>query len=393
MKVITVRQHFASTEKPTSSYWVYEQIDALKKKGIEFFVVSPQPYLPKILRNIFKIKAKSLPINDSFREIKIKRPFHFRIPNYKYYFITNHFLSVSIKNNVPSGSYLLIHAHFGNDGVASLPLKRRLKIPLITSFYGYDLGSQLSVLKSYYRKLSKDGDLFLALSQNMVEDLINIGFPKHKIRVHHLGVNIDEVRSYLINVKKNNKLTFTIGARLNENKGIQDAIMGFSLTVKKYANIELRIVGGGKYEENLRQLVCELNLNGKIIFINNLSQQNPRKILLEEFAKSDIVILTSYTTKDGSKEGTPVVLMEAQAMGKPCIATRHAGIPEVVLDNETGFLVEERDVLGISDAMIKFKENPDLIIRFGINALKHINDNFNNCKQHEKLNNIYKEFI
>ena len=108
---------------------------------------------------------------------------------------------------------------------------------------------------------------------------------------------------------------------------------------------------------------------------------------------SDVVLLTSFTPKNGAKEGTPVVLMEAQACGKPCIATNHAGIPEVVIENETGFLAQERDIDFISDKMKLLFLNSNLRKAMGKKALAHIQKNFNQKVQMNKLIKIYSDFI
>ena len=108
---------------------------------------------------------------------------------------------------------------------------------------------------------------------------------------------------------------------------------------------------------------------------------------------SDVVLLTSFIPKSGAKEGTPVVLMEAQACGKPCIATKHAGIPEVVVDKETGYLVEERDIESIANKMYLFYEKIDLLHRMGENALSYIHKEFNQVIQMQRLAKIYKEYI
>jgi glycosyltransferase involved in cell wall biosynthesis len=69
-------------------------------------------------------------------------------------------------------------------------------------------------------------------------------------------------------------------------------------------------------------------------------------------------VLHSVTTSDGDVEGTPVSVLEAGAAGLPVVATRHAGIADVVLDGETGLLVAERDVAGMADAVLALIRDP-----------------------------------
>ena len=68
----------------------------------------------------------------------------------------------------------------------------------------------------------------------------------------------------------------------------------------------------------------------------------------------------SVVAQDGESEGTPVSVMEAGASGMPVIATRHAGIPEVVVNEETGVLVDEHNVSAMSDAIVRLAQDPAL---------------------------------
>ena len=386
--VLTIRQHFPSVQTPTSSYWVYEQIKAIQKMGKSFVVIAPQPYIPSIIRRKTKYPT-SLKKKGVYNDILVFRPIHFRIPNYKLYGVTNYFLRKAIVKVIADISFKLIHAHFGNDGVAALPLRKKYNVPLITSFYGYDLSDQLEVLKSYYKDLAIHGDLFLALSQDMKNDLLKAGFHEDKIVVHHLGVNFMEIDKYYKIKQIEEVKTFLIVARFSERKGIHDAIKAFSKALTVFPNILLKVVGNGEYKESLFRLVSELNINKNVIFIDNFQSDNPRRIVLEEMALCDVFVLTSYTTSDGSKEGTPIVLMEAQAMAKPCISTYHAGIPEIIIHEKTGILVEERDINGIENAIIKLIKNKALARKMGEEGRLHMKLDFDNKKQNKILNQIY----
>jgi len=392
--ILTIRQYFPSEVNPTSSYWVMEQIKGIEKYGLTSIVVSPTPKLPNFIRK--KLSKKYTKPSNSFKKfmgIHIIRPGYFRIPKYKFYSLTNLLLQRSILKGSKNLNPKLIHAHFGNDGVAAIPLKKKLSIPLIISFYGYDLSDQLPILLPYYKKLIKEGDLFLALSVDMQNDLLKIGFPENKIKIHHLGIQIDDLVKKSKKGKKQNEFTFLIVARFSERKGIHDSIIAFSKVILQYPTIKLRIVGDGEYRFKLVKLVLDLKLTESITFINNFNLPNPRETVLEEMANCDVFMLTSYLTPNGSKEGTPVVLMEAQAIGKPCIGTFHAGIPEVIINNETGILCKERDIGEITQAMITLLENKVLYKKYSINALEHIQKSFNNKIQMKKLYEIYRSFL
>ncbi|MBU3926644.1 MAG: glycosyltransferase, partial [Bacteroidetes bacterium] len=130
-----------------------------------------------------------------------------------------------------------------------------------------------------------------------------------------------------------------------------------------------------------------------IVFVNNFTASNPRLLVQQEMQNCDVFMLPSVTLDNGEKEGTPVVLMEAQACGKPCISTFHAGIPEVVVHNETGLLVKEKSVSELVDTMALFINNNALVFEMGDKAHKHVRLNFNNQTQNKILSDLYLSII
>lgn len=392
-KILSIADYYPDTTNPTRSLWIYEQVYHLSSLGYTSLVVSPSPYIPKLFRKtLFKKPEIDYKIKD-YNGTLVFRPLVIKFPRNKFYgvYINSLKLAISIASKFIKPK--LIHAHFGPNGIAAIKIKKKLRIPLVTSFYGYDCGRLASFLKKYYKDLIKYGDIFLALSEDMRRDLIILGFPDNRIIVHHLGIDTDFVKEIKKKELPHNKFIYTIVARFDEVKGIHDAIRAFNLLSLKKNNLELRIVGDGIYRDNLKSLVQQLGLNKSVIFVNNFESNNPREVVLNELNNCDVFILTSYTTKDNAKEGTPIVLMEAQAFSKPCIATRHAGIPEVVIDKKTGLLVNERDINAIADSMLMLMENEQLRTELGMNARIHIEKEFNLKIQIEKLANIYSQLI
>jgi len=393
--ILVVRDYYSSNNNPSSSTWVFNQVKSLMDSGYNPLVVSPTPVNP--LRNIFKKRfqlydAPSKNI-EQFKGTYVIRPPYIKIPKNKFKQITLENLSNCIEQHGCFESVKLIHAHFGQNGYASLKLKTKLNVPLITSFYGYDSGRLSKVFLKYYKELIAQGDMFLVLSEDMKSDLLDLGFPEEKILIHHLGVDVDK---FTPQIKQNSeKFILVTVARLFKAKGMQFVLLALERFFKQFPetkeHIIYKIIGGGNYEQELRNITIEKRLEGNVQFVNNLTLSNSRSIVVEEMQNSDVFLLCSYIATGGYKEGTPVVLMEAQSCGIPCISSFHAGIPEVVMHNKTGILTKEQSIEDISNAIADLYFNSEKRKEMGENARNHIINEFNNATQMKKLINLYSQ--
>jgi colanic acid/amylovoran biosynthesis glycosyltransferase len=151
----------------------------------------------------------------------------------------------------------------------------------------------------------------------------------------------------------------------------------------------MRIVGGGPLKSNIKKLICDLNLNGKV----QLLGPQPQAEIKNEMNNADIFILPSITPTDGNKEGIPVVLMEAQAMKLPVIATSYSGIPEVVSNGRSGFLVPEKEVSLLADKIEILLKDHELRMKMGEEGRMHIEKEFNINKINQRLEEIFSHII
>ena len=108
---------------------------------------------------------------------------------------------------------------------------------------------------------------------------------------------------------------------------------------------------------------------------------------------ASIVCQPSVTASDGDSEGLPTVVLEAAATAKPLVGTRHSGIPEIIVDGKTGFLVAERDVGALADRLLSLLGNAELRRKMGEAGRKRIEEKFDLRKQAKRLEEIYSETI
>ena len=121
-----------------------------------------------------------------------------------------------------------------------------------------------------------------------------------------------------------------------------------------------------------KALVEQLDLGERILFLGVRSQVEVAGLMRQ----ARVFVQHSLVAWDGDSEGNPVAVMEAQLSGLPVVATRHAGIPEVVIDGQTGLLVEEGDVKGMAAAIERLLQDPALSAQLGDAGRCHVEEGF-----------------
>ncbi|MBU2102934.1 MAG: glycosyltransferase, partial [Candidatus Omnitrophica bacterium] len=205
-----------------------------------------------------------------------------------------------------------------------------------------------------------------------------IGLTDEKSRMIHNGI---ESEKYALAKKgtdfktNGNEIVIGIVGRLVPQKGHKYFLLAMKELVSKH-RIKGLIVGSGPMGEELKQYSKDLGLNGNVVF-TGLRQDIP-----EVLKSLDILVLPSL------REGLPIVALEAMASGVPVVATNVGGTPEVVIDNETGILIEPENERDIVNAIGRLIEDKVAMERLICNARRHIQKNFTIEKmvlQHESL--------
>jgi colanic acid/amylovoran biosynthesis glycosyltransferase len=293
----------------------------------------------------------------------------------------------------------LIHAHFGQCGYSILPYARRLNIPLITSFYGFDaylLPQTQPCWHARYKKLFKQGQLFLAEGPAMRKKLIELGCPSEKVIVHHIGIKVDKYEFHPR--KTNNEIRLMVCGRFVEKKGIPYAIQALKrLKLKTKANVYLTIVGDsdskGTLTDEKRKILNSIEKCGVVDAVT-ITGYVPHSELLKMAYNHHIFITPSIHASNGDAEGGfPVILTEVLATGMPVVAFNHCDIPEIIQDSESGFLVSERDVDALADRLIYLIKHPEIWPEMGRAGRAHVEANYNIDKLNDQLVEIYQNLL
>jgi colanic acid/amylovoran biosynthesis glycosyltransferase len=285
----------------------------------------------------------------------------------------------------------IVYCHFGPNGILGTYLKEMgVGGKLVTTFHGYDMSSFItSNSNNVYKKLFLNGDLFLPVSDYWKKKLIRIDCNEKKIIVHRMGINLEKFRFSERRKQSGESIKILTIGRLVEKKGHKYIIKTIAEIIKKYRNIEYIIAGDGPFRSKLEDLISELRIKGYIKFLGAVEQNEVLKL----YQQAHIFILPSITAIDGDQEGIPIVLMEAQATGLPIISTYHTGIPEVVFEGKSGFLVPEKDVNALTEKLEYLIEHPELWPKMGKYGRKYVEEKYDIKKLNQRLVKIYNALL
>ena len=261
----------------------------------------------------------------------------------------------------------VVLAEYGMTGAAITPACARLGLPLVVHFHGYDAYSArvLSNCHAAYREMFAYASAIVAVSKHMARQLVSIGCPEEKVVYSPYGVDVQSLQGCRQSCET--PIFISVG-RFVEKKAPQLTIAAFHRVLQEVPDARLCMIGGGILYNPCRDLARGLGIDNMIKFLGEQSHQR----VLEEMEKALVFVQHSITSEGGDSEGTPVSILEAGAAGLPVVATRHGGIPDVVLEGVTGHLVDEFDVQAMSKQMLRFCSEPSVAMEMGGCAARHI---------------------
>jgi colanic acid/amylovoran biosynthesis glycosyltransferase len=238
----------------------------------------------------------------------------------------------------------IIHAHFAPDGALAVPLAEKLGIPLVVTLHGYDVTMRTDFEKRY-SKLWRKAGRFICVSEFIRTKAIEAGFPAEKLVVHYIG--IDRKKFAPLDGARTDGMVLFVG-RLVEKKGCRYLLDAMRRVQNRHANAHLVVIGEGPLRKSLEQHAQELKLDCS--FLGTQSQD----VVRQNLQSASVLCVPSVTAENGDSEGLPIAILEALSMKVPVVASRHAGIPEAVLDGETGLLASERDEKELAEQILRF---------------------------------------
>lgn len=270
----------------------------------------------------------------------------------------------------------LIHAHFGVDGVAALGLARRLGLPLVVTFHGYDATldiplprrSPLGHLHQFWRhrgrfyqerylqqrqRLFREAAMVIAVSQFIGDRLLVAGCPPEKLRVHYIGVDRRQLYPNP-RVRQEREPVILFVGRLVEKKGCRYFLEAIAQVQEQVPEVRGVVIGDGPLRGNLEQQAREQG--SAVTFLGALEPPQ----VWDWMRRAMVLCGPSVRAASGDAEGLGMVFAEAQTLGLPVVGFGSGGIPEVVTEGVSGLLVPEGDTTALGLALLRVVRSPEL---------------------------------
>ncbi len=282
----------------------------------------------------------------------------------------------------------LIHFHFGTHAAPIVLLG--IKCPAIVTWHGYDANEipQRRGTK-VYRDLFANTFIHTVGSEFMRDRLVALGATREQIHKIPMGVNIETFSPSHDSPSSHSPLRILSVGRLDEMKGHTYLISAAVELIKAGADITVRIIGNGPLRKELESQILESGYGEKIGLLGPCS---PRRIL-KELRCTHLFALTGVVASTGRVETQGVALIEAQATEIPVISSKVGGIPESILNGETGILCEPGNVAQIVAAISKFIEQPDLKKQYGKRGRQFVSEHFSLDAMVDRFEAIYRKLI
>lgn len=290
------------------------------------------------------------------------------------------------------GRYDILHCHFGPNGLLGAHLKDvgATQGKLVTTFYGYDCSTFVRNHGPHiYNRLFSRSDLILAISKRMKQQLLEIGCSADKLDIHHLGVDCSKFAYMPHGCGEPKRIRVLTIGRFMEKKGIEYAIRAVAKVATRQRNFRFAVIGDGELRPQLMNLIKQLNIQDVVTLLGS----RPQNEVIQTLADSHILLAPSITSRDGDQEGTPTVILEALATGKPVLSSFHAGIPELIQDGVSGLLSPERDVDALADKLSYLIDRRDLWLQMGRAGRAYVEREHDINKLNDRLVETYKRLL
>ena len=291
----------------------------------------------------------------------------------------------------------LIHSHFGFTGWRDLAVARKHRLAHAVTFYGADVQFYPRRNPRWfgrYKEMFASVDRVLCEGPHMGREIVALGCPQSKIRVHHLGIDLALIPFQPRAWHPGEPLRVLLSGSFREKKGLPDAVEALG-RLQHEVPLEITIIGDATHEARSireKQRILDAIARHGLGSITRLAGFRPYREVMDEARRHHVFLSPSVVAEDGDTEGgAPVSLIEMSASGMVIVSTTHCDIPGVILDGRTGFLAPEHDVAALVVHLRRVVADPSAWGAMQRAGRAHIEAEFDARRQGERLAAIYAE--
>jgi glycosyltransferase involved in cell wall biosynthesis len=218
----------------------------------------------------------------------------------------------------------------------------------------------------------------------MKRQLEALGASADQVSVNPCGVDITQFRPG----QPISGLVISVG-RFVDKKAPELGLLAFSKVLQRVPNARLLMLGDGPLRPAVERLVAALHLENNVRLEGGLDHPE----VVEAMGRASVFMQHSVVDARGDREGTPVAVLEAGAAGTPVVATRHEGIAEVVVDGETGILVDEHDTDAMGSAIAELLSDPQHARELGRAARRRVEGEYSMDVSIERLSSVLESAL
>lgn len=289
-------------------------------------------------------------------------------------------------NSIKANKIEVALVEYGHHAHWLLKVLKTANIPFVAHFHGHD-ATEHRILENTknYGAMFAAASKVVAVSRYMENHLLKLGCPREKLVYNVYGPR-PEFAQVAPNFQKQNLLSV---GRFTNKKAPYYTLLAFSKIAVDFPEAKLTFAGDGTLFEACRNLGTQMGLESQLRFMGVATAEQ----LKEEITNARAYVQHSITTDSGDMEGTPLSILEASSAGLPVISTFHAGIPDVIVDGQTGLLCNEHEVDRMAEHMAKILKDKALAKKMGDAGKNHIAEHYSLERHIAELNKILQSAI
>lgn len=349
LKILLVTNLYPNKFEPTRGIFTEQIVEKLKNNH-QVEVVAPTPWFPRKLSNI--LKRPVLPFTDIRNDVRIYYPRYLVIPKmarslYGIFFFFGVFGTLSRLKKSFKPDVINVHWMYP-DAFGTVLAANILGIPVVTHSLGCDINfyAQYPVRRFFIKCALRWSDHNITVSKELEAKIVRLGSTSAKSTTVMNGVNqalfIPKDKKLLrhdLSLPLDKRL-FLFAGNFNEEKGLEILIKAFSLIASNYDDAQLVVVGSGPLEQHIYDLVDELNIRKRIIFVGRVAHV----VVADYLAAADFLCLPSL------REGCPNIVLESLSSQTPVLSSRVGAVPEMLASDSKllGLLAKPNDIQDFS---------------------------------------------